>query len=109
MAGGGRTRQFFRTLPGGIAIRVRFDLERGVVGTFVAQLEVLVGDAWLPAVRYDSAHGRPHRDPIARDGRLVAKHWLPEGIDANAALTFAEADLAANADRYRDEFLRRPL
>lgn len=84
-----------------------FDAPRGVVAAFTAQYEVWADDAWRPAVRYDSAHGRPHRDTLDWSGNVVTKDWLPEGTDANAALAIAVDDLKANADRYRDEFLRR--
>ena len=56
-------------------------------------------------MRDDSAHGRAYRDTLDWNGDTVDKFWLPEGIGANEALTVAEADLAANADRYRNEFL----
>lgn len=104
---GGQTRTYFRQVAADLTIRVRFDLDRGRVVAFAAQLEVLVGDDWLPAVRYDSAHERPHRDTLGWDGRTVAKDWLPAGIDPNAALTHADRDLTANAERYRAEFERR--
>ena len=102
-----RSREFFRTLPGGAAIRVRFDRDQGQIGDFTAQFEILVADVWMPAVRHDSVHRRPHRDTLDRSGRVVAKPWLPEGMDANAALTVAERDLIANFERYRDEFMGR--
>ena len=102
-----RTKEFFRPLPNGDVIRVRFDAARGVVAAFTAQYEVWADDAWRRAVRYDSAHGRPHRDTLDWSGNLVTKDWLPEGTDANAALSIADDDPKANADRYRDEFLRR--
>ncbi|MDP9365016.1 MAG: hypothetical protein M3Q10_12455 [Chloroflexota bacterium] len=102
-----REKEFFRPLPNGDAIRVRFDATRGAVGAFTAQYEVWADGAWRPAVRYDSAHGRPHRDTLDWAGNVVAKNWLPEGTSPNDALTIAEHDFKANADRHRDEFLRR--
>lgn len=102
-----RDKEFFRPLPNGDAIRVRFDAERGSVTAFTAQYEVWAAGAWRPSVRYDSAHGRPHRDTLDWAGNVIAKEWLPEGTGANEALTFAESDMTAHGDRYRDEFLRR--
>jgi len=103
MARRARSKEFLRPLPNDDA----FDAARGTIAAFTAQYEVWADDAWRPAVRYDSAHGRPHRDTLDWSGDVVAKDWLPEGTDANSALAIAEADLKLNADRYRDEFLRR--
>lgn len=102
-----RDEEFFIPLFRGDAIRVRFDADRGTVTAFTAQYEVWADGSWRPAVRYDSAHDRPHRDTLNWAGDVIDKEWMREGMGANEALTFAENDLKANADRYREEFLRR--
>ena len=58
-------------------------------------------------MRYDSAHGRPHRDMLDWAGRVVAKDWLPEERSLNEAFTFAERDIITNWRSYRADFLRR--
>ena len=45
--------------------------------------------------RYDGAHGVPHRDQIGRNGRLLSKTWM-HGVDFEAALEYAVADLKTN-------------
>jgi hypothetical protein len=107
MVHGPKTREFFRPRPNGAAVRVRYKIRQGVIAAFTAQYEVWVDGAWRPAVRYASAHDRPHRDVLDWEGNVVAKEWLPEGTSANDAFTQAEDDLKTNAARYRDEFLRR--
>jgi hypothetical protein len=41
---------------------------RGEVTVFTLQLEFLIGNEWLPAVRYDTAHGEAHIDLIDPSG-----------------------------------------
>ncbi len=42
--------------------------ERGQIVEFRIQYETLIAGEWHPVVRYDSAHGQPHRDILHRDG-----------------------------------------
>ncbi|MHB8647489.1 MAG: DUF7718 family protein [Thermomicrobiales bacterium] len=103
-------REFFVPLLEGSSLRVRIDVVRGEVKRFVVQLEYNVGDdAWLPVVRYDSAHDRPHRDILSPSGETTKKEWLDEllGHDVSMAegLTFGQDDLTRNWRAYRDTFL----
>lgn len=52
-------------------VRFRVDTRRGRVTGFVVQLELEVGDRWYPVVRYDSAHGQPHRDLLDATGGVI--------------------------------------
>ena len=46
-------------------LRIRFELDRGRVLSFVVQLECYFEDnGWLPVLRCDTAHGIAHRDKI---------------------------------------------
>jgi hypothetical protein len=96
-------------VAGGDAIRFRWTSERGRIVAFTVQFEVLIEGRYRPAARYDSAHGRAHRDTLDWNGRPIRglKHWLPESMNFNDALTFAERDFKVNAAEYRREFLRR--
>lgn len=102
-----RDREHFRDLPNGDTIRVRFNIERGRVTDFTAQLECWIEGRWRPVVRYDSAHGQPHRDTLDWNGGVLAKDWMPPTISLNQALTDAEQDLRTHAATYRLEFLGR--
>ncbi len=57
----------------------------------------------MPATRYDSAHGRPHRDVLDRRGNLVEKRWL-DGRTLGEVLTEGANDLRTNWPRYRARF-----
>jgi hypothetical protein len=50
-------------------------------------------------VRYDTAHGVPHRDRLSRRGTLVDKRWL-FGLDFDSALNFAVEDFKQNYESY---------
>ncbi len=87
-------------------VRVRIRIDRGRVVQFTVQYEAVVEEETFPIVRYDSAHGTPHRDTLDRSSRVVAKDWLVE-MSLAAALTGAIADIKANWTAYREEILRR--
>ena len=84
--------------------RHRHVREKGKVVYFRIQYETMVGEKWHPVVRYDTAHGFAHRDLISRKEE-VAKTPLFTS-DYNDALTFAESDLKANWEIYKERFLR---
>jgi hypothetical protein len=99
--------EFFRQLESGEVIRVRLDVDRGQVTAFTLQLETYVDGRWHPIVRYDSAHGQPHRDLLDWYGHVIDKFWLPPTMTYKQAVRFAEQDLSENSAAYRDAFLER--
>ncbi|MGH2534595.1 MAG: DUF7718 family protein [Thermomicrobiales bacterium] len=103
-----RTRQYARTLGiSGDAVRVRLTTIRGRVTAFTVQYEGLIEEKWMPVVRYDTVHGRPHRDTLDWHGRVVDKEWLTVDIDLNTAATLAERDIISNWQTYRAGFMQR--
>lgn len=80
-------------------MRVAFDLDRGQVTDFVVQYEAFFGDRWEPIVRYDAAHGQPHRDTLRRAG-APEKTWLP-GLSFAAAMEQGIYDIRTNWAAYR--------
>ncbi len=73
---------------------------------FAIQYEVRLEDDWVPVVRYDTAHGFAHRDLFSEKGDVVK---TPLGTkDLNQALTFAESDLKANWQWYRQRYRGDP-
>ncbi len=85
-------------------IRVRFKKERGRIIEFVIQYETLVRNKWQAVVRYDTAHGQPHTDVIRPDGTKEKKLLhLPK---FNDAFSYAEEDVKANWERYRQRYLQ---
>jgi hypothetical protein len=99
--------EFFRQLSTGDVIRVRLDVDRGQVTDFTLQLETFVDERWRPVVRYDSAHGQPHRDLLDWEGRVIDKFWLAPTMTNKQAVRYAEQDLSDNGSAYRQVFLER--
>ena len=67
-------RDYFRPVgPLGDGIRVRFSTVRGTVSGSVLQYEAWIEERHRPVVRYDTAHGFPHRDLLDWEGMTVAK------------------------------------
>lgn len=90
----------------GATVRYRHIHERvrARIVHFALQLEIPNAGEWWAVVRYDTSHGFAHRDLLDRDG-VVQKTPLFT-MDYNDALTFAENDLRANWEHYRDLFLK---
>ena len=77
---------------------------RGKVTEFMVQYETRIADSWCPVIRYDSAHGYGHMHRFypyrkARKLRLDVE-------DFNEALTFVEADINSNWQKYKQRYLR---
>ena len=59
---------WFKYLDHETRIRTRMTTNnRREVTVFTLQLEILVGDDWLPVVRYDTAHGEAHVNLIDQE------------------------------------------
>lgn len=85
-------------------VRVRFSTEAGQVVTFTVQYESTIDGRRLPVVRYDTAHGRPHRDLLDRHGNVLEKQWL-DGLPAGEVLTAGKVDIETNWRGYRSRFV----
>lgn len=83
-------------------LRTRFITDRGKVVWFSAQYETMDAGERLPVVRYDSAHGTPHRDLLRRDG-TAEKTWFEE-MSLGEALTMGIQDIRANWRSYRRQY-----
>jgi len=71
---------------------------------FRIQLEVFVDEEWSPVVRYDTAHGKPHRDILHRTGEQT-KDWF-EGYSVADVLTIGQKDIMDNWSVYRERFVK---
>jgi len=80
--------------------RIRMEIEKGKVVDILVQLEVN-DEGWRPAIRYNFAHGTPHRDVIKKNGKKE-KVWL-EGRELDEILTYAEIDIRSNWKKYLKE------
>lgn len=87
----------------GEVLRFRFSTIRGRVIDFVVQYETVLDGEPVTVVRYDTAHGFPHRDTMDARGRQVSKEVLL--LSHDEALQFATIDLRMHWRRYRARFL----
>lgn len=85
-------------------IRVRFEIDRGHVLKFMAQLECLLNNYWTPVIRYDTAHGFAHCDRLHPYEQALKTTMGTQ--DYNEALTFAINDLSENWENYRGRYER---
>jgi hypothetical protein len=76
--------------------------ERGKIVEFCVQYEALIADRWRPVVRYDSAHGEPHRDTLHPDGTETKSSY--RGYANNEVLTVGCQDIVTNWRKYRTRY-----
>jgi hypothetical protein len=69
---------------------------------FRIQFEAFIGSEWFPIVRYDTAHGKPHRDVMRPDGSET-KEWF-ETYSKAEVLTLGQRDIMENWPYYRKKF-----
>ena len=86
-------------------LRVRMRIERGALVRFTAQYEAVVEGRTYGVIRYDSAHGRPHRDTVDWTGTVIDKKWLPD-MPLDRARKEGSDDIKANWSTYREAFER---
>lgn len=98
-------RSYVQMITANDRIRVRFTKERGRITEFVVQYETQAGDEWQPVIRYDTAHGSPHTDVMKPDGTTEKR--LLHLPNYNDALSYAEEDVKAHWDRYKEQYFRR--
>ncbi|MCK4315181.1 MAG: hypothetical protein KAW49_13975 [Anaerolineae bacterium] len=78
--------------------------ERGLVVTFCIQYEAHIGGKWRAIVRYDTAHGFPHKDTLHPDGTQT-KETFPSYSNAEV-LTMGQQDIWRNWKRHRRNYER---
>lgn len=103
--------EHFITITAGNTIRVRRTLQYGRLLAYLVQYEVWIAEEeqWHAAVRYDTAHGRPHKDVLAWDGTVIEKTWSPIGRSLDDELQYAIRDIRTHWVTHRVEFFtRRP-
>lgn len=100
---------YVRPLGEGARRRIELVREGKRILDYVVQLEVETSpDEWRPVVRYDTAHGGPHRDQLKMDGQSDK-----EPINAVFDIVTGYRDAVASAERdirdhwkiYRQRFL----
>lgn len=107
-----RRHEYYRSInKEGNVIRIEFTTQGREVTQFTVQFEILIDGAWTPVVRFDTAHGGPHRDILGRHGEVIRQDfgWFPREPPYNAALTAAQQELDESWATYRSAFLGRTL
>jgi hypothetical protein len=66
------------------------------------QYEAFIGGEWRAIVRYDTAHGWPHRDLIRPDGAEDKQTF--SGYSREEVLASGERDIKTNWKRYRTAY-----
>ncbi len=77
-------------------------LERGKVVRFSVQYEALISGEWRAIVRYDMAHGRPHKDLLHPNGAQEKQDF--RGYSPAEVLVLGERDIKANWQQYRSVY-----
>jgi len=82
--------------------RYRHTLKSGHITYFSVQYEALIDNEWVAIVRYDSAHGRAHKDILHPFEREMKEEFY--GQSFADVLTMGERDIKTNWKKYRDEY-----
>lgn len=99
-----RTR-FSTGLTGEDRVEVSFEVERGRVVSFVVNYVAKIQDKDHSVVRFDTAHGFPHKDVCRPDGSVERKERLQD-LDYGRLLDTARRDILENWPDYRRRFER---
>ena len=78
--------------------------EHGSIAEFRIQYEAMIEEKWHAIVRYDSAHGNPHKDTLHPDGSET-KEWFTFYSNAEV-LTIGQRDIMENWPTYRARYER---
>jgi hypothetical protein len=77
-------------------IQVFFQTAQGLIVNFVVKLIYRVGEKYYEVVRFDSAHGCPHKDVLDSDGSVRRKIWF-KLLGNKQGLDLAIRDLRDNS------------
>ncbi len=77
-------------------------IDKRVVKEFTIQYEANIDGEWQEIVRYDTAHGRPHKD-VLHPGGAQTKEEFPYYTHAEV-LTFGQNDIRRNWKKYRAQY-----
>jgi len=87
------------------SIAVRFRTYMGKVIHYVVRLECVIRGKRYGVMRFDNAHGRPHRHTLGTTGRTIDKVWYDK-LSYSEGLTEAIEDIENNYEFYRERFIK---
>ena len=93
---------YYLTLGRKDRFRYYHDLIQGKIVRFVVQYEAYINGSWYPIIRYDTAHGHPHKD-ILHPNKPQEKIEF-HGYSTDDVLTLGERDIKANWQHYRVKY-----
>jgi hypothetical protein len=73
------------------------------VVAFVIRLMTVTEKGEFNVVRYDTAHGTPHRDVLSTTHRVIQKDWLTD-LDFQAAMEYGIQDFKNNHENYLEHW-----
>ncbi len=94
---------FVIELTPGIEIHVFIETLNGLVVSYVVKLLLREGKKYYEVIRFDSAHGCPHKDTIDEKGDVIRKTWF-EFLDNPQGLDIAIKDIKDNYELYVERF-----
>ncbi len=89
----------------GVKIHIYFETLNGVVVNYVAKLVILRNNRYYEIIRYDNAHGCPHKDILDKCGKVIRKTWY-DFFDNQQGLDMAIKDLKDNYALYIERFVK---
>jgi len=99
-------KEFFKYLgtKGIDRLRMKIVTEKGIVISLLVQYETYLENQWYAIVRYDTAHGFPHRDVMHPNGD---QEKFPLAFpDLKTALQYAEQDIKDRWQWYKERYIK---
>jgi hypothetical protein len=90
-------------LAKGIEIHVYLETLNGLVINYAVKLVLSVDKMYYEVIRFDSAHGCPHKDILDETGAVARKIWF-ESLDNQQGLDMAVKDIKDNYELYIQRF-----
>lgn len=94
---------FVIELDSGIEIHVMIETANGVLVSYLVKLLMFQNYNYYEIIRFDNAHGCPHKDILDEHGNIVRKTWY-DFFDNQQGLDMAIKDLKDNYLLYIERF-----
>ncbi len=94
---------FVIELDPGIEVHVMIETANGVLVKYVVKLLTFQNNKFCEIIRFDNAHGCPHKDILDEHGKVMRKTWY-EFFDNQQGLDMAIKDLKDNYELYIERF-----
>ena len=98
-------RYYVIVFKNGVEAHVFFETNQGILVRYVVKLIIKLYDGYHEVIRFDSAHGCPHKDILDENGKVKRKVWF-ELLDNKQGLDLAIKDLKDNYELYVERYLK---